>query len=424
LSVILGAGLTGLSYAYGELKKKNSSVIILEESKEIGGLMRTFDFDGFLFDFAPHIFRSKDEKTMKFTKNLLGHNYHQVSSNPAIFKRNQFFENVIPSVTHENLEKLPSETKEKVTKELKNLPAEIDLSNFKNCIASQIGETLYWQFFGEYSRKWWGVDPKNLSSDLAPKNLAINRSKSYGHITTDFERLSDEIYPTTGGIFEIAKALERSVKSLGGKISANSKIKGLECDGDEIARLILEKDREETEIDLNSRLVISTIPLTSLCEMSKIENDLAYRGDICVFLKLNGKKVFDSSWVYFHDSDVIFGRIHEPSYYSVYHAPRGYTSFCVEVTCFQNDSYWNDAYLGEKVIQQLVDLGIIRESQEPAVLGVEKYGYAYPIHTVDYKQKLKEVFDKLSSLKNLKVIGRTGSFGYLNMWECLKWAVY
>jgi protoporphyrinogen oxidase len=322
------------------------------------------------------------------------------------------------------LEKLPSGTKEKATKELKNLPAEIDLSNFKNCIASQIGETLYWEFFGEYSKKWWGVDPKNLSSDLAPKNLAINGLKSYGHITTDFERLSDEIYPTKGGIFEIAKTLEGSVKSLGGKISVNSKIKGLECDGDEITRLIIEKDGEETEIDLSKGLVISTIPLTSLCEMSKIKNDLTYRGDICVFLKLNGKKILDSSWVYFHDSDVIFGRIYEPSYYSMYHAPRGYTSFCVEVTCFQNDSYWNDAYLGEKVIEQLVDFGIIRESQEPAVLGVEKYGYAYPIHTVDYKQKLREVFDKLSSFRNLKVIGRTGSFGYLNMWECLKWAVY
>jgi len=423
LSIVLGAGLTGLSYAYGELKKKNGPVIIFEENKKIGGLMRTFDFNGFLFDFAPHIFRSKDGKIMKFTKNLLSHNYHHVSSNPAIFKRDQFFENVIPSITWQNLEKLPSEIKEKVTKELENLPVKMDLSNFKDCIVSQIGETLYWEFFGEYSKKWWGINPKNLSSDLAPKNLAINRLKSYGHITTNFEKLSDEIYPAKGGIFEIVKALEGHVKNLGGKIVANSKIKGLECDGDEITQLIVEKDGEETEINLNKGLITSTIPLTSLCEMLKIRNDLTYRGDICIFLKLNGKKMFDSSWIYFHDSDIIFSRIYEPLYYSEYHAPKGYTSFCVEVTCFQNDNYWNDAYLKEKVIQQLVDLGLIKKSQEPAVLGVEKYGYAYPIYAVDYKQKLKEVFNKLNSFKNLKVIGRTGSFSYLNMWECLKWAV-
>jgi protoporphyrinogen oxidase len=69
-------------------------------------------------------------------------------------------------------------------------------------------------------------------------------------------------------------------------------------------------------------------------------------------------------------------------------------------------------------------LGIVKKSQEPEILAVEKYAYAYPIYTVDYKQKLGEVFNKLKLFKNLKTIGRTGSFSYLNMWECLKWAVY
>ena len=53
-----------------------------------------------------------------------------------------------------------------------------------------------------------------------------------------------------------------------------------------------------------------------------------------------------------------------------------------------------------------------------------KYSYAYPIYTIGYKQELNSIFKKLRIYKNLKVIGRTGSFTYLNMWECLRWAVY
>lgn len=422
--ITLGAGLTGLSYAYGKLKKGNSSVSVLEKNNEIGGLLKTFNFNGFLFDFAPHIFRSKDEKVMAFTKNLLRNNYHHISSNPAIFRYGKFFDNVIPTITYKNLENLPNEIKERVKRELEKSNKKIDLSNFENCIISQIGETLYWEFFGEYSKKWWGMDPKNLSSDLAPKNLKINKKKSYGHISTNFESLSGGIYPTKFGIFEIARKLEKKVRNLGGKIVTNSEIKYLEFEEDKITKIIVEKDRDEAEISSNKSLISSTIPLTSLCEMLKIENDLAFRGNVCIFLKLNGKKMFDFSWIYFHDSDIIFSRIHEPLYYSSYNAPKGYTSLCVEVTCFENDKIWKDRYLGEKVVGQLIDLGVIKKLQAPEILGRAHYGYAYPIYTVDYRQKLKEIFDALESFKNLKIVGRTGSFSYLNMEDCLKWAVY
>jgi UDP-galactopyranose mutase len=56
-------------------------------------------------------------------------------------------------------------------KELQNSNKKLSMNNFKECIISQIGETLYWEFFGEYSKKWWGIEPEKLSSDIAPKTL-------------------------------------------------------------------------------------------------------------------------------------------------------------------------------------------------------------------------------------------------------------
>jgi protoporphyrinogen oxidase len=425
--IILGAGLTGLSHAYGALKKGRCLVIIIERESKVGGLMRSFDFNGFLFDFGPHIFRSTDKDIMKFVKELLHGNCHNISSNPSIFKYGKFFDNVIPVITYRNIINLPKKIKEKARNELKELEnSRIGFSsnNFKDCIVSQIGETLYWEFFGEYSEKWWGINPESLSSDIAPKNLTVGKEKSYAHITTNFKKPSEEIYPINGGIFEIVRRLKERVRTLGGSILTNSNVKKLEYDGDEITKIIIERDEDEIEIEANGKLVVSTIPLTKLCEMLKIEQDLLYRGDICIFLKLKGNKMFDYSWIYFHDSDIVFSRIYEPLYYSEYNSPKGYTSLCVEVTSFEGDSNWKDKYLGEKVVEQLIDLNIVRKNQEPEILAVKKYAYAYPVYTVDYKKKLERIFSKLNSFKNLKVIGRTGSFSYLNMGECLRWAVY
>jgi len=421
-TVILGAGLSGLSYAYSALRK-GSSVIILEKDDKIGGLMKTFEINGFLFDFGPHIFRSGDRTVFDFAKDLLYNNHHNISSNPCIFKEGVFFDNVIPVITYRNIESLPEEIRDKVKEEIRNSNRILNLDNFETCIISQIGETLYWEFFGEYSKKWWGIDPKYLSSDIAPKNLTIGSEKFYTHITTNFKRPSEEIYPTKGGIFEIIRRMEERVKALGGSILTTSNIRKLECDGDMIGRVVVERNEEEVEINTSNKLVVSTIPLTKLCEMLEIENSLIFRGDICIFIKLKGSRMLNASWVYIHDPDIIFSRIHEPLYFSENNSPKGYTSLCIEVTSFDGDGSWRDKYLGEKVLDQLIDLGIVKRNQEPEILGMEKCAHAYPVYTINYKKELEKVFRRLGSFKNLKVIGRSGSFNYLNMWQCLRWAV-
>ena len=426
--IILGGGLSGLSYAYGQIRKGGRSAIVIEKENTIGGLMKTLRLNSFLFDLGPHIFRSKDERIMLFVKSLLDNNYFNVSSNPSIFKYGKFFDNVIPVLTFRNIENLPGEIRDKAKRELqsyqtstKNISCE---TNFEECIRSQIGETLYWEFFGEYTKKFWGIDPKKLSADLAPKKLVIGSEKSYAHLTTGFEKPTEEIYPTTGGIYRIIQELEKKIRVAQGVIITGAKVKKLEVEGDKIVNVVFEKDQEEVEIPTHDKQVISTIPLTEVAKMLGITTNLKYRGEIFIFIKLKGEKMFDFSWIYFHDSSVIFSRIYEPIYYSVYNAPKGYTSLSIEVPSSVNEVYWNDKNLADKVIEQLLDLRIIRKEQEPTLLAVEKNAYAYPIYTFDYKTQLERIFDELKYIKNLEVIGRTGSFKYLNMWECLKWAVY
>ncbi|MEM2143730.1 MAG: NAD(P)-binding protein [Candidatus Jordarchaeaceae archaeon] len=422
-NIVLGGGLAGLAYAYGSATR-GLRTIIFEKDAWIGGLMKTFNFQQFLFDFGPHVFRSKNKEVLEFVKKLLGNNnYHFISSSPAIFKYGKFFNNVIPIITLHNIRLLPNETKKRIKKEMTKSRDCYCFDNFQDCIISQIGESLYWEFFGEYSRKWWGVDPKKLSSEIAPRNLRIGIKKSYGHVTTSFESVTEEIYPIKGGIFEIARKLNNKLKMFGVEVKTGFVVKSLETNGDIISKIVVADDRQEQEIDIDKQLLISTIPLTVLCDMLNIKCDLTFRAIICVFVGLSGKKLFNYSWIYFHDSDITFGRIHEPIYFSKYNAPKGYTSLCIEVPCFVNDRIWKDKNLGYKVIRQLKDYGIIKGSQEPIILGIARNPYAYPVYTVDYKQKIKEIFTRLEIISNLAVLGRTGAFRYLNMGEVLEYAL-
>ena len=68
---ILGAGLAGLSTAY-HLKDKD--YIVLEKDPEPGGLCKSFIKDGYTFDYAPHIFFTRDEYVKSLVSKFLGKN--------------------------------------------------------------------------------------------------------------------------------------------------------------------------------------------------------------------------------------------------------------------------------------------------------------------------------------------------------------
>ena len=52
-TVIIGAGLTGLSTAFN-LKKAGHDVLVLEKQDRIGGQIRTYNEDGFTFESGPN----------------------------------------------------------------------------------------------------------------------------------------------------------------------------------------------------------------------------------------------------------------------------------------------------------------------------------------------------------------------------------
>lgn len=70
--IIIGAGPAGLTAADKLLDNKDEyEVIILEESKDIGGISKTVNYHGNRMDIGGHRFFSKNQEVMEYWKDLM-----------------------------------------------------------------------------------------------------------------------------------------------------------------------------------------------------------------------------------------------------------------------------------------------------------------------------------------------------------------
>ena len=67
--VVLGAGLAGLSTAY---YLKDAPYLIVERDDEVGGLARSVDARGFMFDFTGHLLHIRSDAVKDLCDELLG----------------------------------------------------------------------------------------------------------------------------------------------------------------------------------------------------------------------------------------------------------------------------------------------------------------------------------------------------------------
>jgi UDP-galactopyranose mutase len=84
--------------------------------------------------------------------------------------------------------------KEFILGELSRLPKKIDMLNFKTCVVSMIGETLYKKFIENYTFKFWGISPEELDAEWAPKKIEIRKNDDLGYFNDEWQGLPSNGY--------------------------------------------------------------------------------------------------------------------------------------------------------------------------------------------------------------------------------------
>ena len=151
-------------------------------------------------------------------------------------------------------------------------------------------------------------------------------------------------------------------------------------------------------------------------DITSLADSLKFRNTILVYLNINSKNLFTDQWLYIHEQSVQMGRITNfRNWVPQLYGNEDTSIICMEYWCDFKDHLWN------MESTDLIDLaskeiGITGLVDQTDIMGghVQRLPRCYPVYFSGYLDKLRPVESYLSSIKNLHVIGRYGSYKYNN----------
>jgi UDP-galactopyranose mutase len=409
---ILGAGLAGLSAA----RNLRGDHIILEKDARVGGLCKSVDIDGFIFDYAPHILFTRDDHIRALFEEQLEGNLLRHTREAFIYLKGAFARYPFEV----NLHNLPEDVIQECIDGVVNRKT-IDAKNFEEWIYSTFGDGIAKHYMIPYNRKIWKYDLSKMninwiSGRVPSPSIEEMKEGAAGTLKRDYGPNAEFMYPKHGGIGALANKLSKGLN-----ISKGSKVVEIRPSGTDV-KVRYEREGETREV--TAEKVLSSIPLPDLVdilhdspeEVVKAAGSLVYNSLVCVNIGVRTPGIIDKHWLYFPEDDLIFNRISFPMNFSEHTTPGDASSVLVEVT--HREASVDLESIRDRVFEDLTKTGILEEEDEIEVCDTSAFKYAYVIYDLDHAKNVGIIHDYLESV-NVIPIGRFGEWEYFNMDKAL-----
>jgi len=409
---ILGAGLAGLSAA----RHLNGEYIILEKDSRVGGLSKSVDIGGYVFDYAPHILFTRDEYVRSLFVDLLKGNLYRHVRRAFIYLEDSYVEYPFEV----NLSTLSQDIIRECIEGVMNRRP-IEPENFEEWIYATFGDGIAKHYMVPYNWKIWKYDLAKMNIDwiagrVPSPSVEEMRKGAAGILDKDYGPNAEFMYPKRDGIGALANQL-----AIGLDVSLDSEVVEVKPSGTEVDV----KFRKEGKIrQITSEKVLSSIPLPDLVEMLhdppeevvRAASSLIYNSLVCVNIGIKRPDIIDKHWLYFPEKEYIFNRMSFPMNFSKHTTPGDKSSVLVEVT--HREDRVDPELIRDRVIEDLTKTGIITERDEIEVCDTATFKYAYVIYDLDHRENVRIIHDYLESV-NIVPIGRFGEWEYFNMDKAL-----
>jgi protoporphyrinogen oxidase len=425
--LIIGAGPAGLTAAY-ELAKRNRHSRIFEADAVVGGLARTAEYKGYLFDIGGHRFFTKVAAVEQVWCEVLGSDLLSRPRLSRILYNGKFFR--YPLEPWDALARLgPVETVRCLASWAKaamfpQLP-EPDLEAF---ITNRFGRRLYEIFFKSYTEKVWGMPCAAIGAEWAAQRIrgmsfrsvvlhALGLRGRHGEqdaIKSFVERFN---YPRRGPGMMWNRAREL-IEARYGTVHLRAPVTRITwCEGAVIGLTAGNREFPATQV-LSSLPIRDLIRVLDPCPagLREVEECFEYRDFLTVALVLRRRHVFPDNWIYVHEPEVRVGRIQNYKNWSPEMVPNDDTTCLgLEYFCFAGDGLWTmaDDDLVDLAKREVALLGLAREADVSDGV-VVRMRNAYPVYNETYKKGIERLRSFLQRVPNLQLIGRNGMHHYNN----------
>ncbi|MCX8043024.1 MAG: FAD-dependent oxidoreductase [Desulfobacterota bacterium] len=409
-TIILGAGLAGLSLAYF----LNRKTVVLEKEVVPGGLCRSFALNDIVYDIGPHALFSKNSSILSTIIQLTPTNRLRRSN--KVYYKNRFvkypFENDLYALDPPEREYC---LKEFLVNPYENYPANTMLQFF----LKTFGEGITKIYLQPYNEKIWKFDPAFMDTQMVeriPKPPKEDVIKSAQGIPTEgYLHQLYFYYPQQGGIQQLIHALIERTQDKTEIITSVG-----------IEQIFFEQGTwcvTTKQGVFRAATLINCMPLHELLKCLEVPEDvrraaaaLRYNSIHIVALQCLRDNIGENFAVYVPDTKAIFHRISKVDFLGKYYCrvPEGSTVLA-EIT-YRPNSYLADVSPEEivcTVIRDFDRIGLIKEN-DIVTTDIRSFHYAYVIYDLAHRENTDKVLQYLSDL-GIICCGRFAEFEYLNM---------
>ncbi len=490
--IIIGAGPAGLTAGLELLRRaKEYHVVIYEQNDYVGGISATIEHEGNLMDLGGHRFFTKNSRVQNWWFSVLPIRAVEKEENFTISYQNQTA--TIDSQSVKNLEESSKSAdkshfliRERYSRILFNrhflsYPIKLEWAVFKSLglrrallsgvtyfkrqlfpkypeesledfFINRFGDTLYENFFKEYTEKVWGESCRSLSADWGAqriKGLSVRKILSnmiFSKFQFKKKGLAAEqrketsliekfLYPARGpGQFwqEVQKEFVR----LGGEIHLEHNVCSINAHEGAFSVRVSRGELLKEDLVESADAIISSMPIPRLIDalgtnvresIRILAQGLKYRDFITIGLlypHLTPKHIYrnaeaplylNDTWLYVQEPGYKVGRIQLFNNWSPHLVADSKLAWVgLEYFVNKGDELWqlSDSELTAFATREFEQLGFA-DSSECISSRVVRVAKAYPVYSGNYA-RIGEIVEELAKFPGIYPVGRNGMHRYNN----------